>query len=646
MKPSCQPDSQQFSPQEPPGPKTQGDESPPVDVEDAEGEGNGPQGDDQVSYDSDDSIGDQFGSGRGATGFGAAAGKFMDDNIAIKLPPVTETEFYSNLVFLSILSPTLGPRERRAKDIEFVNHSNPEPRAVPPGPHAQKELQRDFLDRLCYLADFKKGGDSITAAAIQFEYVQGARSGGGRGQEPRQRQQPPPATQIIWFAANAGLSAPAWDALREVERLIQRNRMENLPKEMIVQEISERFILLASCEDQKQCCDYRLRNKKGGNPKGTHRINFYSKEMRKYGKKVREWLLEPGRLAETTAEKTSGMGGAIETWIDDLRRTPTQLELVERCYSCWYDEPYKSFLNQAKNPESRLETSKDLEQFAHYVARLGAHKYAALKVAAGIKQLSYMNSNPNFFVKFDKLPRFSHQAGLKPTRINLAKAFNMTGSSEDVDPPLSQPDPWNIIHKLSQYFPGDGPRLAGGYLLEEQRRGTHGGNPCSFRDEIQKWLQQKGGVLTTRYHAELQVANFFNAMALPFQDHDRYIGCSKSACWFCFQYLRNLRPSRAGGGSSSWSSSAEDGFVEPSCHNQVLPGVSFPPAKSEGSKEFAMRMMAKMNDVVLNKIREVLLGSETQFSSHHQSTNTWMNHTAEVAQSSRMEEEDNVTVVV
>jgi hypothetical protein len=179
-----------------------------------------------------------------------------------------------------------GPRERRAKDVEFVNHSDPEPGAVPPGQHAQKELQRDLLDRLCYLADVKKGGDSITAAAIQFEFVQGARSGGGSGQEPWQQQQQP--SQIIWFATNAGVSAPAWEALREVERLIQRNRMENLSKKRIVQEPSERFILLASYEDQKQCYDTRLRNKVAGSPKGTHRINFYAKEIRKYGKGVRK----------------------------------------------------------------------------------------------------------------------------------------------------------------------------------------------------------------------------------------------------------------------------------------------------------------------------------------------------------------------
>jgi hypothetical protein len=74
--------------------------------------------------------------------------------------------------------------------------------------------------------------------------------------------------------------------------------------------------------------------------------------------------------------------------------------------------------------------------------------------------------------------------------------------------------------------------------------------------------------------------------------------------------------------------------------------VSFPPTKSDGSKEIVVSMIAKMNDVVLNKIRDVLLGNVEQFSAHHQSTNTWMDHTVTVPPSSWMDEEDIRTVVM
>ncbi|KAL2140833.1 hypothetical protein VTI28DRAFT_3197 [Corynascus sepedonium] len=102
---------------------------------------------------------------------------------------------------------------------------------------------------------------------------------------------------------------------------------------------------------------------------------------------------------------------------------------------------------------------------------------------------------------------------------------------------------------------------------------------------------------TTEYHAELQVFNYFNAMHMAFQDYDRYINCSKSAYWFCFQYLKNLR-------STFTRPGVEDTFAEPSCYNEVLPGVSFLPSRHNSIVE---DMKAKLNDVVLNTIHEALL---------------------------------------
>ncbi|OAX85471.1 hypothetical protein ACJ72_00150 [Emergomyces africanus] len=42
-----------------------------------------------------------------------------------------------------------------------------------------------------------------------------------------------------------------------------------------------------------------------------------------------------------------------------------------------------------------------------------------------------------------------------------------------------------------------------------------------------------------RVHAEIQVLEFFHAKALRFQDSDRYIACSKSACYCCKLYFRH-----------------------------------------------------------------------------------------------------------
>lgn len=53
-----------------------------------------------------------------------------------------------------------------------------------------------------------------------------------------------------------------------------------------------------------------------------------------------------------------------------------------------------------------------------------------------------------------------------------------------------------------------------------------------------------------RVHAELIVLEFFYATQRPFVDDDRFIGCSKPACYCCYHYI-SLHPG---------------GFVRPSSH--------------------------------------------------------------------------------
>lgn len=63
------------------------------------------------------------------------------------------------------------------------------------------------------------------------------------------------------------------------------------------------------------------------------------------------------------------------------------MELVTACYQCWFEEPLKNFLAKRHLPKSDPDYSDDVKEFAHFVARLGAHKYAAFKVAEGIDKL-------------------------------------------------------------------------------------------------------------------------------------------------------------------------------------------------------------------------------------------------------------------
>lgn len=77
--------------------------------------------DDGPSFDDGEAIEDRI---AGKSDYQYSASKHADKCVA-KLRQVSDTKFYSNLVFLSILRPIRGPHERRSKDMEFVNIEDP-----------------------------------------------------------------------------------------------------------------------------------------------------------------------------------------------------------------------------------------------------------------------------------------------------------------------------------------------------------------------------------------------------------------------------------------------------------------------------------------------------------------------------------------
>lgn len=62
----------------------------------------------------------------------------------------------------------------------------------------------------------------------------------------------------------------------------------------------------------------------------------------------------------------------------------------------------------------------------------------------------------------------------------------------------------------------------------------------SYRKVVAKTIRQKGGHsrLQPKVHAEILVAEHFYRRNLNFQNHDRYIGCSKPSCYCCDLYLK------------------------------------------------------------------------------------------------------------
>jgi hypothetical protein len=89
-----------------------------------------------------------------------------------------------------------------------------------------------------------------------------------------------------------------------------------------------------------------------------------------------------------------------------------------------------------------------------------------------------------------------------------------------------------------------------------------------FDAELLKHRRLKNdNTIVTRVHAEIIVADLFSRRNWLFVDDDKYIGCSKGACFCCASYL-DLH---------------HFGFVKPASHNEVILGWRGPNAKPLGN---------------------------------------------------------------
>lgn len=66
--------------------------------------------------------------------------------------------------------------------------------------------------------------------------------------------------------------------------------------------------------------------------------------------------------------------------------------------------------------------------------------------------------------------------------------------------------------------------------------------------------------IVTRVHAELQIADKFSRSKFKLAGDDKYIGCSKPACYFCY----------------NWLSCHKDFYVQPATHHNIIPGCRAP----------------------------------------------------------------------
>lgn len=101
----------------------------------------------------------------------------------------------------------------------------------------------------------------------------------------------------------------------------------------------------------------------------------------------------------------------------------------------------------------------------------------------------------------------------------------------------------------------------------------------------------------TRVHAELQIADHFRRRRYDFVGSDKYIGCSKPACYFCY----------------NWLGYHKHNYVQPATHQKIIPMCRGPDTDiNESSAIILKQMYAKMTLGVSQDIIEFLLGGSWQ----------------------------------
>jgi hypothetical protein len=116
-----------------------------------------------------------------------------------------------------------------------------------------------------------------------------------------------------------------------------------------------------------------------------------------------------------------------------------------------------------------------------------------------------------------------------------------------------------------------------------------------LNDEIRAHLALRRNIVTM-VHAELQIADAFSRHRyMEFVDDDKFVGCSKPACYFCYNWLSNHRHK----------------YTLPATHNTIIPGCRGPDGSiNEAGAALVKEMYTKICKGLDQDILEFLLSSE------------------------------------
>jgi hypothetical protein len=213
-------------------------------------------------------------------------------------------------------------------------------------------------------------------------------------------------------------------------------------------------------------------------------------------------------------------------------------------------------------------------ELAHYIGRLGAHRQAVQVVIAA-------------WMRVPSIRRIG-DIRLEPP-----------GPPRTVELPKESLIPYSILKEICREQK---------LVPHEARRYLHSFTDLDFfmeeKDGLRARMQKKNS-FETLVHAELLLVDRFSRDNIKFVEQDKYIGCSKGACYFCYH----------------WIDLHHKGFVTPASHNKVFLGCRGPNENlnDNGARLYA-NMLGKMKSAVEQDIlRQIDSRSTIRF--QHASTN-------------------------
>ncbi|PMD19081.1 hypothetical protein NA56DRAFT_214524 [Hyaloscypha hepaticicola] len=371
----------------------------------------------------------------------------------VLISPIIERQFYESQLLLYVLEKVRGEHKKRQNYHGELDQD-------------ETELRRSFVDKLAYICDFKKGGSTVTALALQKTY-QGV---------------------IFWLAANETVKSKVIDFLRQVLRLLKKVEGSASRKATETQ-------LLALVV-----------------PFNQERLDYYWSALSKYLPLCIERLevLENSTNGKPTKRELKVLKNFLG-YLPELSKE--RVDLVKECFKA---RKMLLFETLAQLTGSGKPHSKFFDDIRHLLGRLGEHVKAAKTIVSAALRF------PAILDEFEIQARVSPPSSCyfqSPHEITLDGMAGRIFAKGD-----------EILHYQEALETLE--RTSNGNLLGRLKQ------ECCFK---------------TRVHAELLLVDLFYWHQFEFLDDDPYIGCSKPACFNCFQYIL-FHPGN---------------FILPACHNKL-----------------------------------------------------------------------------